>query len=57
MKIKNTIISLSVTVILTICMFNSVAAAPVNKQTTDVYSNYAADVPNKEQPGLALAQR
>jgi hypothetical protein len=28
MKIKNTIISLSVTVILTICMFNSVAAAP-----------------------------
>ena len=21
---------------------------------TDVYSNYAADVPNKEQPGLAL---
>ena len=26
----------------------------MNKQTTDVYSNYAADVPNKEQPGLAL---
>jgi hypothetical protein len=35
-------------------MFHSVAAPPMNKQMTDVHSNYAADVPNKEQPGLAL---
>ena len=41
---KKVVLSLSIIAILTICMFNSVAAAPVNKQTTNVHSNYALDV-------------
>ena len=49
MRIKNAILSLSIIVILTICMFNSVAAAPVSRQTTDVHSNYVADVRGQQQ--------
>ena len=41
MGMKNAILSLSIIAILTICMFNNVAAAPVSKQTTDIHSNYA----------------
>jgi hypothetical protein len=44
MRMKKAVISLSIIAILTICMFNSVAAAPVSKQTIDVHSNYAPDV-------------
>ena len=46
---KKAIISLSVLAILTICMFNSVAAAPVSKQTPDVHNNYVGDVRGGEQ--------
>jgi len=49
MRIKNAIIRLSVIVILTTCMFNSVAAAPASKQTTDVHSNYVGDVSAGQQ--------
>ena len=38
MGMKKAIISLSVLAILTIAMFNNVAAAPVSKQTPDVHS-------------------
>ncbi|MGB8310363.1 MAG: hypothetical protein WCE81_00650 [Halobacteriota archaeon] len=41
MKMKKAVLSLSIIAILPICMFNSVAAAPVSKQTTNVHSNYA----------------
>ncbi len=34
---KKKIISLSIIALLSICVFNSVAAAPVSKQTTDVH--------------------
>jgi hypothetical protein len=40
MGMKKAVISLSIIAIKTICMFNSVAAAPVSKQTIDVQSNY-----------------
>jgi len=33
-------------------MFNSVAAAPVSKQTTDIHSNYATDVKGVQQTYL-----
>ena len=55
MRMKKAIMSLSVIVILTICMFNSVAAAPVSKQMTDVHSNYPVDAPVKTQTALVLA--
>ena len=44
MRMKNAILSVSIIAILTICMFNSVAAAPMSKQTPDVHSNSAVDV-------------
>jgi len=53
-SLKNAIISLSVLAILTICMFNSVAAAPVSKQTPDVHSSYAMSASDKEQPVIAI---
>ncbi|MGB8310502.1 MAG: hypothetical protein WCE81_01405, partial [Halobacteriota archaeon] len=49
MGMKKAIISLSVLAILTICMFNNVAAAPVSKQTPDVHSNYAVDARGRQQ--------
>jgi hypothetical protein len=55
MKIKNAIISLLVIMILTICMFNSVAAAPVSKQTTDDHRSYAMDAPIRTQTALVFA--
>jgi len=55
MAIRKAILSLSTIAILTIYMFNSVAAAPVNKQTTDVHRSYAMDAPIKTQTGLVLA--
>ncbi|MGB8310976.1 MAG: Ig-like domain-containing protein [Halobacteriota archaeon] len=54
MGMKKAILSLSIIAILTICMFNSVAAAPVNKQTTDVHSNYAMDMRAGQQTYLAI---
>ena len=57
MRMKNAILSLSIIAILTICMFNNVAAAPVSKQTTNVHSNYAVDVRGKQQTYLdAISQ-
>ena len=55
MKIKNAIISLLVIMILTICMFNSVAAAPVSKQTPDVHSNHAINVKGVQQTYIFAA--
>jgi len=52
MRMKKAIISLSIIVILAICMFNNVAAAPVSKQTTDVHSNNAMDVKRGQQTYL-----
>jgi len=49
---RKAILSLSVIAILTICTFNSVAAAPASKQTTDVHSNYAVDVKEEQQTYL-----
>jgi hypothetical protein len=46
---KKAIISLLIIAILTICMFNSVAAAPVAKHSTDVHSGYAVDENGKQQ--------
>jgi len=53
MNIKKALICLSIAAVLTLCVPNVVAAS-VNKQTTNVHSSYAMDVPDKEQPGLAL---
>jgi hypothetical protein len=50
---KKAILSLSIIAILTICMLNSVAAGPVNKQTTNVHSNYAVNVRGQQQTYLA----
>ncbi|MGB8310505.1 MAG: hypothetical protein WCE81_01420, partial [Halobacteriota archaeon] len=49
MGMKNAILSLSIIAILTICMFNNVAAAPVSKLTTHIHSNYAGDVSAGQQ--------
>jgi len=49
MRMKNAIIDLSIIAILIICMFNSVAAAPVSKITTNIHSNYNADVSAGQQ--------
>jgi hypothetical protein len=58
MKMKKTIISLSIiATILAICTFNNVAAAPVNKQTTNVHSGYAADVRGNQQTYLVAYLR
>ena len=54
MRVKNAIISLSVLATLTICMFNSVAAAPVSKQTPDVHGSYAMSASDKVQPVIAI---
>ena len=56
MRMKNAILSLSIIAILTICMFNNVAAAPVSKQTTDVHSNYATDMRGIKQTYLRKIQ-
>ncbi len=53
MGMKKAIISLSIVAILTICVFNGVAAAAVSKQTTDVRSNYAVDARGNQQTYLA----
>ena len=52
MRMKKAILVLSIIAILTICMFNSVAAAPVSKQTPDVHSNYAVDMRGNQQTYL-----
>ncbi|MGB8310543.1 MAG: hypothetical protein WCE81_01610 [Halobacteriota archaeon] len=52
MRMKNAILSVSIIAILTICMFNSVAAAPMSKQTPDVHSNSAVDVRGQQQTYL-----
>ena len=52
MRMKNAILSVSIIAILTICMFNSVAAAPISKQTPDVHSNSAVDVRGQQQTYL-----
>ena len=51
---KNAILSLSIIAILTICMFNSVAAAPVSKLTPDIHSNYARDLRGGQQTYIIL---
>jgi len=57
MRMKNAVISLSIIAILTFCMFNGVAAAPVSKQTLDVHSNYAVDVRRNQQTYLVAYLR
>ena len=52
MNIKNGLICLLIVAILSLCKFNSVAAAPVSKQTTNVHSNYAVYVNGKQQTYL-----
>jgi len=54
MNIKNGLICLLIALILTLCMPNDVAASAC-KQTTNVHSNYAMDVPVKQQPTLLLS--
>jgi len=53
MNTKKALICLSIAAVLTLYVPN-VAAASTNKQTINVHSSYAMDVPDKEQPGLAL---
>ena len=57
MKMKKTIISLSIIALLSICMFNSVATARVTKHSTDVHSGYAADVRGNQQTYLVAYLR
>jgi len=38
MRMKKAILTLSIIALLTICVFNNVAAAPVSKQTTNVHA-------------------
>ena len=52
MNIKNGLICVLIVAILSLCTFNSVAAAPVSKQTPDIHSNYAADVRGGQQTYL-----
>ncbi len=52
MGMKKAIISLSIIALLSICMFNGVAAAPVSKHPTDVHSNYAGDLRGIKQTYL-----
>jgi len=52
MNIKNGLICVLIVAILSLCTFNSVAAAPVSKQTTNVHSNYAVYVNGKQQTYL-----
>ncbi len=40
---KNGLICVVIVAVLSLCMFNSVAAAPVSKLTPGTYSNYAGD--------------
>jgi len=49
MNIKNGMICVSIAALLSLCTFNSVAAAPVSKQTTDIHSNYTVDVRGQQQ--------
>ncbi|MGB8311341.1 MAG: hypothetical protein WCE81_05705 [Halobacteriota archaeon] len=44
MKMRKGIISLSIIAITTICMFNSVAAAPVSTSTTAAHGVHVTDV-------------
>jgi hypothetical protein len=53
MNVKNVVIVVLIIALLTFCMPN-VAAAPVSKQTINVHSSYATDIPSKDQPILVL---
>ena len=44
MRMKKVIIYLSIIAIMAICMFNSVAAAPVSKQTINVHDTHTTYV-------------
>jgi hypothetical protein len=57
MEMKKTIISLAIIAVLSICMFNGVATARVTKHSTDVHSNYAADVKGNQQTYLVAYLR
>ena len=54
MNSKKALICLSIAAVLTLCVPN-VAAASANKQTINVHSSYAMDVPDKTQTALVLA--
>ena len=53
MNMKKGLICLLIVATLTLFVTN-VAAAPANKQTTNVHSSFATDVPVKEHPRLVL---
>ncbi|MGB8311729.1 MAG: hypothetical protein WCE81_07685 [Halobacteriota archaeon] len=53
MNMKKGLICLLIVAMLTLCVPN-VAAASASKQTTNVHSSFAMDVPVKEQPVLLL---
>ncbi|MGB8311955.1 MAG: hypothetical protein WCE81_08850 [Halobacteriota archaeon] len=52
MNIKNGLICVLIVAVLSLCTFNSVAAAPASKLTPDIHSNYAADVRGGQQTYL-----
>jgi hypothetical protein len=49
MNMKNGLICVLIIAISSLCTFNSVAAAPVNKLTPDTHSNYAGDMSAGQQ--------
>jgi len=54
MKIKNGLICISIVAIVSLCTFNGVAAAPVNKLTSDTHNNYTGDFRGGQQTYLYL---
>jgi hypothetical protein len=52
LNMKKGLISLLIVVILSLCAFNNVAAAPVSKLTPDIHGTYARDLKGKQQTYL-----
>ena len=53
MNIKNGLICVLFVALLSICTFNSAAAAPSSKLTPDAHSDYAGDVKGEQQTYFA----
>ncbi len=57
MNPKKEIISLAIIAMLTVCVFNSVAAAHVTRHSTDIHNGYAVDAGEKQQTYLVAYLR
>ena len=57
MNMKNGMICVLIVALLSLCMFNNVAAAPVSKHPTNVHSNNAMDVRGNQQTYLVAYLR